>query len=102
MSRTKSFFRTALPWASTFALILIAIPLWAGPAKNKTEVIADETTKTVRIVVDGKDVAVFDSHGLHVDGDVALTGAFHPAIRYGLPPPVGLDTPPANSPARKP
>jgi hypothetical protein len=99
MSRTKSFFRSALPWVFTLALILNAVPLWAGTAKNKTEIIADQATKTVRIVVDGKDIAVFDSHGLHVDGNVDLTGSWHPATISG-PAPLGLDT--ASSPARKP
>jgi hypothetical protein len=105
MSRTKSFFRNALPphflkAVLTIALIMVAIPLWAGPAKNKTEVVADEATKTLHIVVDGKDVAVFDSQGLHVDGDVGLTGAFHPGSRNGGPPP-WFDTAPV-PPARKP
>ena len=104
MSRTKSFFRNALPphflkVVLAIALIMVAIPLWAGPAKNKTEVIADEATRTVRIVVDGRDVAVFDSRGLRVDGNIGLTGTFRPAIING-PAPLDLDT--ASSPARNP
>jgi hypothetical protein len=122
MSRTKSFFRNALPWTFTLALIMVAIPLWANPssnattppataspAKNKTEVIADEASKTVRIVVDGKDVAVFDSKGLRVDGNIGLTGTFRPAIISG-PAPLGPsreganseEAVPASSPARNP
>jgi hypothetical protein len=112
MSRTKSFFRNALHWVVTFALIMIAIPLCAAPPKagaGTTKVIADEATKTVRIVVDGKDVAVFNSQGLHVDGNVDLTGTFRPAVISGSAP-LGLSREgatseggvPASSPARKP
>jgi hypothetical protein len=105
-------FRNALPWVFTFALIVNAVPLRANPPntaatppttagleKSKTEVIADEATKTVRIVVDGRDVAVFDSKGLHVDGNIGMTGTLRPAT-ISAPAPLGLDT--ASSPARNP
>jgi hypothetical protein len=87
MSRTKSFPKDALPWAFTFALIMIAIPLWAGSPKtagSTPQVVTIEATKTVRIVVGGKNVAVLDSKGLHVEGDINATGAFGPGI-YGGP-----------------
>lgn len=41
----------------------------------KPEIIADEKSQTVRIRIDGKDVAVFDYHGLHVLGDVNYSGS---------------------------
>ena len=95
MSRTHSFFRTALPWVFTFALIMIAIPLWAGAPPP--QVVTIEATKTVRIVLDGKDVAVFDSQGLHVQGDVGATGGFDLPVYRGSGP-----APLTSSPARKP
>ena len=41
----------------------------------KPQIITDEKTNTVHIMIDGEDVVTIDSTGLHINGDVTYTGA---------------------------
>jgi hypothetical protein len=47
----------------------------AAASKNgKTQVIVDQKTNTVHILINGKEVVTIDAKGLHVKGNVDYTG----------------------------
>ena len=48
--------------------------LRAKPPDTKTQIVTDEKTHTMRVLVDGKEVLTIDSEGLHVHGDLDYTG----------------------------
>lgn len=67
--------------AFSASLLLLAAPAGAQstPATADTpaprvEIVTDQQNGAVRIVIDGKDVAVIDGEGLHVAGSVTYSG----------------------------
>jgi hypothetical protein len=62
--------------------LIAVLPFTPGIASNaslpsgddKPQIISDAKTKTVRILVDGKEIVRIDSRGLHVTGDLTYTG----------------------------
>jgi hypothetical protein len=46
----------------------------AKAANTKPQIITDEKTNTVRILIGGKEVLTIDAKGLHVHGDIDYSG----------------------------
>jgi hypothetical protein len=54
---------------------------------KKPQIIIDQKTDTVRVLIDGKEIVTIDAHGLHVNGDIEYNhGSLKPIP--GLPPPI--------------
>jgi hypothetical protein len=99
MSRPHTVCRSAPLWVFTIVLAINAVPSQAAtpnksatPPAGATRVIVDEASETVRIVVGGETVALFDRKGLHVVGGIDYTGALGPGT-YTVP--ADLPTPAA-------
>ncbi len=41
---------------------------------DRVQIIEDEDSGVLRIVIDGKEVALIDADGIHVEGDIDFTG----------------------------
>jgi hypothetical protein len=46
----------------------------AAPSAAKTQIVTDQKTNSVYILINGKKVVTIDAKGLHVSGDVDYTG----------------------------
>lgn len=60
----------AIGFVSTYAVASAR----AQDAAARTSIITDEAAHTVTILIDGKPVAVFNSEGVRVTGDIKFTG----------------------------
>ncbi len=88
---------------SAFALCgLLLLALAAAPApagqsppspveSQQTEVLVDEETGVVRIVVESREVVRIDADGLHVTGDITYTDTITDTGHHSERPPAEID-----------
>lgn len=69
--------RWPLVCAVLAASLFSTLPAYAqSSTTGTTQVITDEESNTVTIVVGGKPVVLIDAEGLHVAGDISNSGTF--------------------------
>lgn len=73
MTRSSLFIATIAICISILGGVAMLATASAKDA-GRTAIISDERAGTVRIVIEGRDVAIIDADGLHVKGDIEFTG----------------------------
>ncbi len=70
-------FATALPVAAAIAADEQPFqrPEASKTERDKPEIVIDETTNTISVLIGGREILAIDAKGLHVNGNIDYTGA---------------------------
>lgn len=70
---TRNYF--ALLVVLLLGLATVSVALAAKPSNPRVEILTDQAAGLFRFVIDGKAVAILDSKGFHVRGDIDYSGS---------------------------